>query len=497
MNEQALAKMNATGKQISSIIEECLPATTGNAVDFIGSLVIAKGVHDLKTIFLQSPEIQRVVMSMCNNRLGFLTDRTPAIVARNQRNGKYPQKLYSYQELVDPLIEGLLKGYRINNNEINIIAGQFYAAKNGNYRLIMEYPGLANFAYNNAPAVYTSDHKSARVKVWATWRLNDVTQSIGVEANDELVLAIRVNFGMGDDAVLGKAHAKLFKRVLERLSGQVVPESSDVDVVNGNDLIVEHPTQPKPVPAEAPAQTSIYGDVTPAKPDNGEAAPQLREKFSQLVAKHLSEQHVDLALENMRSAMAEKGLTETEFMLKILNFPQACETFIGELSKQLIADEPTAEEPTPAEEPTAEAAAVPAAAEPESQKDNFWHHKPNWVNRRATPFLMLVRVGCALPFETGVLGKQNGDSIEITESDRTVYNQELKKHPDAWGALLTAHASVKVCVMKKITEKRSMGLADGIFDQWLTEAQAQSQSPNPESLAADTAPIHEQPAMTV
>ena len=154
MSQQALAKLNETGQQITTIINDCLPVTAGNAADFTQSLAIAQGVHDLKMIFLQSPEIRQVVMSMANNRLGFVTDRTPAIVARNQRNGKYPNRPYNYEELVDPIIEGLLKGYRISNNEINIIAGQFYAAKNGNYRRILEHPGLTNFAYNNDPAVF-------------------------------------------------------------------------------------------------------------------------------------------------------------------------------------------------------------------------------------------------------------------------------------------------------------------------------------------------------
>jgi len=482
MNEQALAKMNKTGKQISAIIDECLPAATGNAADFISSLAIAKGVHDLKAIFLQSPEIRQVVMSMCNNRLGFLTDRTPAIVTRNQRNGKYPNKLYSYEELVDPIIEGLLKGYRISNNEINIISGQFYAAKAGNYRMILEYPGLANFAYNNSPAVYAQDHKSARVKCWASWKINEVAQSIGMEPNDELILAIRVNYGMGDDAVLGKAHAKLFKRVLERLSGQVIPESSDVEVINGQALPAEEiPAAPAQVAQPERPALDLYGEVEPApaaKPTEVEINPQLRQKFAQVLRKELGGEdiYVKAALEDVPAGASRQGLSEAEFILKMLNFKQERDAWIEGLAGAILANNASKQVEVEIESEVEQQLTFPAPSEPQPapQENNYWADRSNWVTRRGVPFLLLVRIGLALPFASGTLAKQDGDVVEITETAKATYNAERNKNPSAWGALLTAHAAVKVAVKNKIEDKGSMGLVSGIFDQWLAEASGDS-----------------------
>jgi hypothetical protein len=509
MSQQALAKLNETGQQITTIIKDCLPVTAGNAADFTQSLAIAQGVHDLKMIFLQSPEIRQVVMSMANNRLGFVTDRTPAIVARNQRNGKYPNRPYNYEELVDPIIEGLLKGYRISNNEINIIAGQFYAAKNGNYRRILEHPGLTNFAYNNDPAVFSSDFKTARVKVWAVWKVGEDAFSVGVRPDDQLVLQIRVNAGMGDDAVLGKAHAKLFKRVLERLTGLSVPESTDVEIVVGDD-VVERPS-PLPTPGNGDSkQLDIYGEAqaaptpqSPPQPD-AQAAPALREKFVQLVIDNLGEEYVEAALADATRLRTAGNLGETEFFLKMLNFKQERDTWLSNLARRILADQPGTEEQSDQPNPSAatngpgaqETAAseytppAPTGAEPpppstdrvtarypelgntpESQPDNFWHQKSNWINRRANPFLMLVRIGLGLPFEICTLAKQTGEVVDITGADQAAYEAELKKHPGAWGSLFTAHASVKVCVANKMSEKRSMGLLPEVFDQWHIQAQ--------------------------
>jgi hypothetical protein len=507
MSQQTLVKLRETGQQISTIINDCLPVTAGNAADFIQSISIAQGVYNLKMIFLQSPEIRQVIMSMVNNRLGFTTDRTPAILARNQRNGKYPNRPYSYEELVDPIVEGLLKGYRISNNEINIIAGQFYAAKNGNFRRIMEHPGLTNFAYNNEPPIFASDFKTARVKLWAVWKVGDDAFSIGIRPDDQLTLQIRVNAGMGDDAVVGKAHAKLFKRVLERLTGLSVPESTDVEIVVGGD-VAERPT-PLPTPGNGDSkQLDIYGGAqaapTPQSQSEAPAAPALREKFTQLIVDNLGEEYVEAALADATRLRTAGNLGETEFFLKMLNFKQERDAWLSNLARLILDEQHGTEEqsdqPNPSAATNASGAQETAASEytppaqtgdepptplpnrvatrypelgdtPESQPDNFWHQKSNWVNRRANPFLMLVRIGLGLPFEICTLAKQTGEVVDITGVDKAAYDAELKKHPGAWGTLFTAHASVKVCVANKMSEKRSMGLLPEVFDQWHIQAQ--------------------------
>ena len=190
--DSALAVLENAANEIDAIIEASLPMTTKAAASFSESLAIASGIGKLRKLMLNTPEIERVVMHMANNRLGFMTDRSPATLASNRRRGKGVTTPYTYEALVDAVVEGLLKGYRISGNEMNIIAGNFYAAKAGSFRLIIEWPGMANFKYGNQPVTWGQGQNAyAQVKCWATWQLNAVDSSIGIEKDDDCTLQIR------------------------------------------------------------------------------------------------------------------------------------------------------------------------------------------------------------------------------------------------------------------------------------------------------------------
>lgn len=304
-NEGALVKLSDTtvnaATKIDGIISECLPISSGVAANFMQGLMIAKAVHELKQIMLNTAEIRSVVNSMANNRLGFLTDRTPAILHKNKMSGKGPVDPYRYEQLVNPIVEGLLKGYRISGNEINIISGEFYAAKSGNHRLIVEYPGISNFQYNNSPAEISGAGKTASVKCWSSWQLNGKEMSIGIDSGDELIIVVRVNYEMREDAIVGKAHSKLFKRVLERITGLVAPESTDVDAQvydadfsvtdqttakknTGESMVIDR-SNPLPISRNPqadnrpPAGYDLAGN--PIKPIKSKSAPQSREGIKQ------------------------------------------------------------------------------------------------------------------------------------------------------------------------------------------------------------------------
>src|SRR5207248_1658358 len=60
--------------------------------------------------------------------------------------------------------------------------------------------------------------KGAVVKCRAEWKQEGTSQVL------EREFAIRVNSGMGTDAIIGKATRKLYAAICERLSGKVTPE---------------------------------------------------------------------------------------------------------------------------------------------------------------------------------------------------------------------------------------------------------------------------------
>ncbi len=244
MNDKALVEFEGVGNSIQEIIEACLPTTMGTAKDVVASLHLAAGVIKMRQI-LDNPQIKEMIEALKDSPLGFITDRSPAAIENANRKQK-TLKPYTWNEIRECVAEALLKGYRITNNEMNILAGRFYAAKDGKYRRIIEWPGITDFEFRNSAPAYTTEDRIgyqgrkdtvqvADVEVGATWKQDGERRTIGriagmeKTASDSQVFRIRAHGG-DDDAVVGKALSKLFSRVLMRISGQIMPECTDIDL---------------------------------------------------------------------------------------------------------------------------------------------------------------------------------------------------------------------------------------------------------------------------
>ncbi len=238
--DQAIAEV---GNQIDSIINECLPVVAQESQNFVQALTLANGIKALQQIFLTDKNIKETIKSMQNTHLGFMTDRTDLAIWKSKQSGSGGKELkpYRYEDVADVCIEAMLKGYRITNNEFNMITGRFYAAKNGKFRRIQECEGLTNFQFTTTSPAYEKEQggiQYAKVQGFASWKINGQLDTIGssaTETEDKLVFKIRVNKHMGEDAIVGKALSKLFSRVLMRLEGKIMPEATDVS----NDDVVD------------------------------------------------------------------------------------------------------------------------------------------------------------------------------------------------------------------------------------------------------------------
>ncbi len=174
------------------------------------ALAIASSIDKMRG-FMTDDVIKKLSAGM-NSELGFLTDRGP---------GRTITTPYSNAELREPLIQMLLLGYLPANNEINILVGKCYPAKNGLRRKCLEFPGVTNLVVNvKIPEMMS---KGAKVKVHCSWMLNEVPEEI------EFEFAIRLNSGMGADGAVGKAERKAYKRILEVLYGRELTEIPDND----------------------------------------------------------------------------------------------------------------------------------------------------------------------------------------------------------------------------------------------------------------------------
>lgn len=186
----------------------------------VRGLLIAKAIQRIRVLL--TDEMMSDVMELLGTPLGI------QVIP--------PGHKYERDVVRDVLIEGLLKGYRPVGGEIAVFSGgKMYPCAPGNLRLVQEWPGLTDLRVElGVPK--TGEH-GALVPVTATWRLNGVPDKIDCRDVDgfDRRIAVKVNSGMGVDAILGKAKAKLWGRIMAILTGAPVTtaeEARDGDVVD-------------------------------------------------------------------------------------------------------------------------------------------------------------------------------------------------------------------------------------------------------------------------
>lgn len=206
--------------RIDKALISCRLETVQDAREqLIAAHQLAKAIDALRKA-LEKPVFKNTIMALQGNGLGFRTDRDEA-------GG------YLWPVVKEAVIEGLLRGVRYVGNEMNIIAKRCYITKDGFRRLVREFPGLTDLRQSfQVPQI---SQGQAVVQAAATWRLNGVPQSLQAD------IAIRVNTGMGPDAIIGKANRKLLARVYAQLTGSstdAIPEGEVDDTPARTNIIV-------------------------------------------------------------------------------------------------------------------------------------------------------------------------------------------------------------------------------------------------------------------
>lgn len=201
---------------IDVISSRALEAFT-SAESFEKELCVAQSIIDMRVAL--TPEVMQPIMGLMNTALGFRTDKDPAQI--DNKTGK-PNVPYTVDVVREAFIESRLRGFHACGNEWNIIAGRWYGCSAGFERLVKRNPKVTDFKDSyGVPTLH--GEKGAIVKCRAEWRQEGVPQTI------EREFAIRVNSGMGADAITGKAKRKLFAAVHSRLTGVVTPEGEAGD----------------------------------------------------------------------------------------------------------------------------------------------------------------------------------------------------------------------------------------------------------------------------
>lgn len=192
--------------KIEQIVDQCSLATIKNQGRFEQAFTMSRGISQLRQMITK--EMMTEIMELQGSPLGFRTDKDAG------GGGGYGMEVVK-----DCLIVALLSGVYPVGNEFNIIAGRPYITKEGFTRKLNEFEGLTDLRID--AAVPRMANGGAVVACDASWRLDGKPMSMKAE------IPIRVNSGMGVDAILGKADRKMKARIYSRITGS---EFTDGDV---------------------------------------------------------------------------------------------------------------------------------------------------------------------------------------------------------------------------------------------------------------------------
>lgn len=240
---------NATAT-IQKVVEACDVVKLSQLAVLEQAVTLARGLTALKRVFTEQL-VEEVFMPLQGSSLGFLTDK--------DRDGGY-----AAITVRNCWIQGCLWGLQPVNNELNIIAERPYAAKNGLERKVRE--ATRGLVIRPGVPVVSGD-KTALLPMRATWTIDgkvyelskDLTNVNGSPFDERY--AIRVNAGMGPDAIIGKGYRKMYRDILSMITnGAASLSDGDVTDATGVEIIGESR------PVAPPEQDGKRIKLTPKAP---------------------------------------------------------------------------------------------------------------------------------------------------------------------------------------------------------------------------------------
>jgi hypothetical protein len=194
--------------EIETALAQCSAQQLAGLSPISRTLRLAEGMETLRKN-LQG-DLLANIKALANTKLGFLTDRPPG-----------SDKTYADWQIRDCCIEAMIRGASVIGNEFNIIAGTCYLTKEFFERALREWPGLSHLRL--LEGVPTTATAGCLVPYHASWEVYGVPDELHCDHNSDgdFRIPVRVNAGMGVDAILGKAKRKMLARIFSRLRNAV------------------------------------------------------------------------------------------------------------------------------------------------------------------------------------------------------------------------------------------------------------------------------------
>ncbi len=206
-------------QRLEAIAQEC-NVLNMNVGHFTRAFKMASAIRALNTLI--TDDMMKDIMELQGSALGFRTDK-------DRENG------YQVGVVKECAIDCLLRGGHLVGNEMNIIAGRAYYTKEYFTRMLAELPGLTDLRL--MPGVPHVGERGALVPYQASWNFKGIPGSLQCSARklpdgtiEDDRICVKVNSGMGSDAILGKAERKIRARIFARLTGTTVSEGDILDV---------------------------------------------------------------------------------------------------------------------------------------------------------------------------------------------------------------------------------------------------------------------------
>lgn len=284
--ENKLAKREAFAGVARKMDELAVAAQDAFAIkgNFERTFALGAAMADLRDAL--DERVMTSIMKLQNTKLGFRTDEPRG---------------YPVHVVKDAVIEATVWGLQCVGNQFNIIAGGFYATKEGYTYLLRNMPGLEDMRFVYHPAVISESSTSGTRKDGTAYQkieregktLVDVSWVyMGQAESEQLEFCIRVNAGMSQDAIMGKAERKAKKWLFERLTDRQLPDGEAeecyelrgangevVDVAGdagrrGSDVLRRGLQAGRPMMAAvAPADTVVSDDTVVVSDDEAELKP--------------------------------------------------------------------------------------------------------------------------------------------------------------------------------------------------------------------------------
>lgn len=243
---QNISQIEKVSEAIEAAITECGIRSIAKLPKFMQAIRMAQGIAAMRTA-LSDDFVRGTLMPLMGTTLGFLTDLD------HDKDGRR----YGINVVRDCAIEAMLRGFNVVGNEFNVIAGRFYGTRAGFERQVLEFPGLANLVLQPGVPHLVAD-KGALVPFSASWTLHGEAMRIECQQTKDgmdLRIPVKVNSGMGPDAIIGKATRKMLYRIWSRINGAsyglVDGEIGDEPLVTTGEPAPSLPA-PSPVPAGTP-----------------------------------------------------------------------------------------------------------------------------------------------------------------------------------------------------------------------------------------------------